>query len=297
MINFPKRNCSSSALHSQQLQPQGTHQTVAQISSQNEQTSSLGTGIGSSNNGAANVNNPLNAPSLMSTSGTPIVSLLHQNSMNSRHETLMNSSSSIYGGGTPAQIPSASSSSSIPPSQPNPSSPFLPNPPSSENMAQTIHNSRINSNLPPNMASQSRDLDLPDSQASVHQMLQEIMMSSQLNYVSSLGNDMKSINSVAPSPNGESCLVGSGMIGNSGIGGTGFGGMAAIGSSMSASGLRAAMANNALAANSRVGMNHASQDSSVISHQQQQDMENRLLGGLRPLNSFNNMQFDWKPSP
>ncbi|KAK8960822.1 Transcriptional corepressor SEUSS [Platanthera guangdongensis] len=298
LINFPKRNSSPSALHSQQPQPQGTHQNVAQISSQNEQTSSLGTGIGSSNNGAANVNNPLNAPSLMSASGTPIASLLHQNSMNSRHETLMNTSSSIYGGGNHAHIPSASSSSSIPPSQPNPSSPFLPNPPSSENMAQTIHNSRINTNLPPNMASEPRELDLPDSQASVHQMLQEIMMSSQLNYVSSLGNDMKSINSATPSPNGESCLVGSGMVGNSGIGGTGFGGMAGIGSSVTASGLRAAMANNnALAANSRVRLNQASQDSSLISHQQQQDMENRLLGGLRPINSFNNMQFDWKPSP
>lgn len=276
LINFPKRNSSSSAIHSQQPQPQGTQQNVAQISSQNEQSSSHGTGIGSSNNGVANVNSSLNAPSLTTTSGTPISSLLHQNSMNSRQENLMNNSSSIYcGGGNLVEIPSASSSNSIA--------------------------------LPPNMpalqqqTNQPRDLDLTDSPSSVQQILQEIMMSSQLNYVSGLGNDAKNINSGATGPTGENCLVGNGMTGslsgNSGIGGAGFGSMAGIGPSVTASGLRAAMANNALNANSRVGMNHLSQDSSAISHQQQQDMENRLLGGLRSVNSFNNMQFDWKPSP
>lgn len=146
--------------------------------------------------------------------------------------------------------------------------------------------------------SQPRESDLTDSQSSVQQILHEIMMSSQLNGVSAMGNDMKRINSVTTSLNGGSYLVGNGitnsLTGNSGVG---FSVMGGIGPSVTPSGLKATMSNNAFTINNRVGMNHISQDSSAISHQQQQDMENRLLSGLGSVNSFNNMQFDWKPSP
>ncbi|PKU70913.1 transcriptional corepressor SEUSS [Dendrobium catenatum] len=301
LINFPKRN--SSGLHSQQSQPQGTQQNVVQNSSQNDQNSlnSHGTGIVSSNNGVAVVNNSLNAPSLTSTSGTSIISLLHQNSMNSRQENLMNSSNNMYGGGNPVQIPSASSSNSIPPCQPHPSSSLLsPTPTSSDTMIPATHNSRLNPlTLTPNMpamqqqVTQTREPDLTDSQSSVQQIWNEIMMSSQLNGVGAMGNDMKRINSVPTGLNGSNGITNS-LGGNSGVGGIGFGVMGGIGPSVSSSGLKATMANNAL---NRVGMNHLTQDSSAISHQQQQDMESRLLGGLESVNSFSNMQFDWKPSP
>lgn len=302
MINFPKRN--SSGLHSQQPQPQGIQQNVVQSSSQNDQNSlnSHGTGIISSNNGVAIVNNPLNAPSLTSTSGTSIASLLHQNSMNSRQETLMNSSNNIYGGGNPVQIPSASSSNSIPPSQLNPSSPFPPTPTSNDTMIPAAHNSRMNplalktnmSSIQQHMIQPREPPDLIDSQSSVHQILHEMMMTSQLNGVNAMGNDMKRINSVAAGLNGANGLVGN-SITNSLAGNSGFGVMGGIGPSVTPSGLKATMVSNVLTANNRVGMNHMSQDSSVMIHQQQQqqhDLENRLLG---PVNSFNNMQFDWKP--
>lgn len=304
LINFPKRN--SSGLHPQQPLPQGAQQNVLQSSSQNDQNSlnSHGTGIISSNNGVAIVNNSLNAPSLTSTSGTSIASLIHQNSMNSRQETLMNSSNNIYGGGNPVQIPSASSSNSIPSSQLNPSSPFPPTPTSNDTMIPTAHNSRMNPlALKPNMSSIQQQMiqpreppDLTDSQSSVHQILHEMMMTSQLNGVSAMGNDMKRINPIAAGLNGGNGLIGNSITnslpGNSGVG---FGVMGGIGSSVTPSGLKATMASNVLTANNRVGMNHMSQDSSAMIHHQQQqhDMENRLLG---PVNSFSNMQFDWKPS-
>lgn len=303
LINFPKRN--SSGLHSQQTQPQATQQNVVQNSSHNDQNSLSchGTGIVPSNNGVPIVNTSLNAPSLSSTAGTSIVSLLHQNSMNSRQENLMSSSNNIYGGANSVQIPSASSSNSIPPCQSNQSSPFPPTP-SNDAMIPPAHNSRMNAHtLTPTIqqqASQHHEPDFADSQSSVQQILHEIM-SSQQNGVGALGNDMKRINSAAAGLNGGNGLVGNGitnsLTGNPGVGGVGFGIMGGIGPSVTPSGMKATMTNNALAVNHRVGMNHMSQDSSAISHQQQQDMENRLLGGIGSVNSFNNMQFDWKPSP
>nr|WDA53387.1 transcriptional corepressor seuss [Erycina pusilla] len=298
LINFPKRN--SSSLHSQQPQPQVTQQNVVQSSSQNDQNSlnCHGAGIAPTNNGVPIVNTSLNSPSLTSTAGTSIVSLLHQNSMNSRQENLMNSSNNMYcGGGNSVQIPSASSSNSIPPCQPNQSSPFPPT--SNDTMIPTAHNSRINPlSLTPTMASnQSREPEFNDSPSSVQQMLHEFM-SSQQNGVVAMGNDMKRLNSAVAGLNGGNGLVGNGITNSlTGHPGIRFGVMGGISQSVAPSGLKATMTNNALAVNSRVGMNHMSQDSSALSHQQQQDIENRLLGRIGSVNSFNNMQFDWKPSP
>lgn len=300
LINFPKRN--SSGLHPQQPQPQATQQNVVQSSSQNDQNSlnCHGAGIAPTNNGVPIVNTSLNPPSLTSTAGTSIVSLLHQNSMNSRQENLMNSANNIYGGGgNSVQIPSASSSNSMPPCQPNQSSPFPPTPTSNDTMIPATHNSRMNPlSLTPSMASsQSREPEFTDSPSSVQQILHEIM-SSQQNGVIAMGNDMKRLNSAVASLNGGNGLVSNGITNSlTGHPGVRFSVMGGMGPSVAPSGLKATMTSNALAVNNRVGMNHMSQDSSALSHQQQQDIENRLLGRIGSVNSLNNMPFDWKPSP
>jgi hypothetical protein len=51
-------------------------------------------------------------------------------------------------------------------------------------------------------------------------------------------------------------------------------------------------------------MNHSAHDLSQLGqlhqqqqqHQQQHDIGNQLLGGFRSASSFNNIQYDWKPS-
>lgn len=119
------------------------------------------------------------------------------------------------------------------------------------------------------------------------------MSSSSLNGATTMGNEMKGMNGMAPTMNG------GGMTNNPSIGGSmGYGNMGGIGPSATVSGLRAAMLNNAMAMNGRVGMNHMARDVMGMSHQQQQqDMGNRLMGGMGSANNFNNLHFDWKPSP
>ncbi|XP_020689987.1 transcriptional corepressor SEUSS-like isoform X1 [Dendrobium catenatum] len=256
LMKFPKRSSISPGLHSQQTLQQDTQQNVMQNSSQNTQ-SSHGTGL---------INNSHNAPSLASTSGTPMVGLLHQNSMKMMQEHQMNSLNGVFASD---QIPSASSSNSIPPSQPNSSSPFSLTPTSNNSIAPSPHISRMNC------------VPTDSHSSSVQQILQE-MMSSQLNSVSAMTG------SAPASLNGGNCLVGNErantLTNNIGV----VGGM---------SGLRAAMTNNAMNINGRVGINHISRDPSVISQYQQQDMGNRLVRGLGSVSSFDNLQFDWKSSP
>lgn len=146
-------------------------------------------------------------------------------------------------------------------------------------------------------AAQSYEAEPSDSHSSVHQILQEMMMSSQLNGVGAPGNDMKGMNGITSGLGGANCLVGNGISSSTGISGVGFGGMSGISPSATAGGIRAAMVNSAMAMNGRVGMNHISQDPTVISHQRQQDMSSGLPSGLGAVNNFNNRQFDWKTSP
>lgn len=221
-------------------------------------------------------------------------------------------------GGNAVQIPSAGSSTSIPQSQPNSSSPFpSPTLSASNNPPQTSHNlpsstSHLNSaNSPANITmqqpSQSNEADRRDSQSSVQQFIEEMMMSSQLNggdamvTVGLLGNEMKGINSIGQTGNtalnGGNCPVGNGIANGSGISSVGFGNMSGIGLSAAASagGFRASMANNPVTLNGRVGMSTMAQEPTM--NHQQQDMGNRLLSGLGSANSFNDLQFDWKSSP
>jgi hypothetical protein len=195
--------------------------------------------------------------------------------MNSRQDHPMSSANGMYNSGNngPApqntnQLSSSAAASSLPPMQPPATRPQEPEP--------------------------------NESQSSVQRILQE-MMSSQMNGVGHSGNDMKRPNGLTPGVNGVNCLVGNAVTNHSGMGGMGFGSMGGFGSNPAASGLRMAMANNAMSMSGRMGMHHSAHDLSQLGqqqqqHQQQHDIGNQLLGGLRAVNSFNNLQYDWKPS-
>lgn len=317
MAKFPRRTSTSSGFHGQAQQPEEQlqqqqqqqtpqQQTLAQ-SSNSDQSSAQPSGMQlTSNNGVANVNNPLNAASA-STSAATIVGLLHQNSMNTRQQNSMNNASSPYGGNS-VQIGSPGSSSTIPQAQATNPSPFQSPTPSSSNnpphgsLAATSHMSSANSpaNMPMQQPALSGEADPSESQSSVQKIIHEIM-SGQLNGtggIGTLGNEVKGLNGMLPTSNhtlvnGGNSLVGNGTVNNnSGAGGGGFGSMGGgLGQSAIVNGIRAAMGNNsvmngrAMAARDQ-GMNH-----------QQQDLSNQLLSGLGAVNGFNNLQFDWKPSP
>ncbi|XP_043688710.1 transcriptional corepressor SEUSS-like isoform X2 [Telopea speciosissima] len=325
LINFPRRTSSSSGLQSQgqQAEQQQQQQQTMVQNSNNDQSSVQATGVQlTANNTVVSVNNSHNSAST-STSASTIVGLLHQNSMNSRQENSMNNANSPYGASA-VQIPSTGSSSSIPQAQTNPSSPFPSPTPSSNNPQNSSHsalpaaavnatNQMSTANSPATIAmqqpTQSIEADPNDSQSSVQQIIQDMMMSShQLNGgssmggVGSLGNDMKNINGITQTGNntafnGGNCLVGNGITNSSGIGSVGFGNMGVgISTPAAASGIRAAMgSNNSMTLNGRVGMPSMSQDPGM--NYQQQDLGNRLLSGLGAVNSFNNLQFSWKSSP
>jgi hypothetical protein len=156
------------------------------------------------------------------------------------------------------------------------------------------------SSIPPMQppATRPQEAEPSDSQSSVQKILQDLM-SSQMNGVGHSGNDMKTPNGLTHGVNGVNCLVGNAVTNNSGMGGMGFGAMSGF-----SHGMRTAMANNPMAMGARMGMNHGAHDLSQLGqlhqqqqqHQQQHDIGNQLLGGFRSANSFNNIQYDWKPS-
>lgn len=159
-------------------------------------------------------------------------------------------------------------------------------------------------NIPMQQMLQSQDTDCNDSQSSVQQIIQEMIMSSQLTGgghivgVSS-GNEVKNINAIMQTGNAtandRSCLIGKGVANSSGINGAGYGNMNGTGALVTASGIRAAMANNSASFNRSVGIPLMTQDPTM--NQQQQDLRNRLLSGLGAVNGLSNHQFDWKSSP
>lgn len=154
------------------------------------------------------------------------------------------------------------------------------------------------------MSIQSGDVDMNDSQNSVQKIIQEMIMSSQL---SGLGNDVKSSNGILqtgnnPGVSGGNCLMGNGIGGGGGFGN--MGNNMGIGHSPMVNGMRAAMGNNSnsVSLNGRIGMAAMTREQSMNHHhhhhqQQQQDLGNQLLSGLGAVNGFNNLPFDWKPSP
>lgn len=279
---------------------------VAQNSTHNDQSSSHVNIVQIAGcNGAMNVENSLG--NLTGTCTTTSISeLLHQNSLNSRQGNLASTTNDHSGGGSVVPIPSASSSNSLLPSQPNASSPFpsqMPSALSGNNAPTSLNLVHLNSVPPPaNMSMlqqppvQSHEANPTGSQSSVQKILQE-MMSSQLNGVGNLEDELKGLNGVTPALNRVDCLVRNGMANNSGYGEMGFSAMGMTDQSTTANGLRAVMANDAMTMTGRVGMNHLSQYPHTMNHQQLQDMESRLLSGSGHVNGFDNLQFDWKSSP
>ncbi|RWW66798.1 hypothetical protein BHE74_00025819 [Ensete ventricosum] len=298
LSNFPRRTSTSSGLQAEQARQPDQQQPITHNSNHNDQGSAHAPSVplSAGSNNVVGVDNSLNAAS--STSASTIIGILHQNSTNIRQENQMNIVNSPFGGNN-VQIPSASSSNSLAPTQSNP--PLKPA--SGDNPTPTSHNatyvSSTNSSASLSTMQQPvarlHETDPSDSQSSVQKILQELM-SSQLNGVSSLGNETKMISGVTPALNGGNCLVGNGISNDSAISGTGFTGLGGIGLSGAASGMRAAMTNNAMAMNGRIGMNHLSQDPTAM-NRQQQDIGNRLLDRLGAVTNFNNLQFDWKSSP
>lgn len=307
LINFPRRTFVSGiqAQHAQQAQQ--AQQSDEQQSMAQSSTLTAGGQFGSVSNGTVSVNNSLNAPTSTTTSATTITGLLRQNSMNSRHENQISSVNSPCGGGIAVQIPSASSSNSLAPSQANPSSPFpSPTPSTSNNnMTPTSHNTaHLNStNSPANLTaaqqntSQSHEAELADSQSSAQQMFQEMMMSSQLNGPANIGSDMKGLNGVTLAPNAGNCLAGNGIANNQGVAGIGFGSMGGIGPSINANGQRSAIAYNTMTYDGRIGMNNIPRHPTPVNQHQQHSPGNQLMSGFESISSFNNLDFDWKSSP
>ncbi|GMP46573.1 hypothetical protein CsSME_00014671 [Camellia sinensis var. sinensis] len=321
LAKFPRRASSTPGFHGQpqqleeQLQQQAQQQTMGQ-NSRNDQSSVQATAMqAASSNGVPNANNSLNSASTTSSTST-IVGLLQQSSMNSRQPNPMNNANSPYGG-SGIQIPSPGSSSTMPHAQPNPSPFQSPTPSSSNNALQNSHGgltaaAHMSSANSPNISMQqqpalSSDADPSDSQSSVQKIIQEMMMSTQMNGggglvgVGSLGNDVKNVNGMLPTSNstglnGGNSLVGNGTANsNAGMGGAGYGSMGSgHGQSAMLNGIRASMGNNSMAMNGMVSMAAMARDPN-LSHQQA--LGDQLLSGLGAVNGFNNLQFDWKPSP
>uniref|UniRef100_M8CTH6 Transcriptional corepressor SEUSS n=1 Tax=Aegilops tauschii TaxID=37682 RepID=M8CTH6_AEGTA len=276
---FPRRTPSGiNPLQPQQQQPE-EQQSVPQSSNQSGQNSAPMAGAQASASANADVtsNNSLScAPSTSAPS--PTVMGILQGSIDSSQDHLMSSANGQYNSGNNGAIPKNTNQLSSP---------------------------AVSSNLPPMQppATRSQEPEQSDAQSSVERILQE-MMSSQMNGVGHAGNDMKRPNGFTPGINGVNCLVGNAVTNHSGVGGMGLGAMGGFGSNPTANGLRMAVTNNAMAMNGRMGMHHSAHDLSQLGHQQQQqqqqqqqhDIGNQLLGGLRAGNSFNNLQYDWKPS-
>ncbi|KAK1436448.1 hypothetical protein QVD17_02228 [Tagetes erecta] len=276
LAKFPRRTSSTSGFHIQSQQPE--EQQKQQQPTLNKETSAMQ--ISSTNGMMPSVNNSNPTPS--ASPNTAISGLLHQNS---RHQIPLNNTNGPYGG-VQIQIPSPGSSSTVPQPHPNPS-PFqsptasLSNVP--HNNALAASGPHLSSATSPNIS--MSDADANDSQSSVQKIIQEMMMSSQLGAGSggngSMGIEMKNSNDLIQTPNNL------GVVGNGGMG-SGPTGMA--------NGIRGAMGhNNSLSMNGRVAMqmNHHPHHS----QQQQQDLGSQLLNGLGAVNGFNNLPFDWKPSP
>ncbi|XP_042423389.1 transcriptional corepressor SEUSS-like [Zingiber officinale] len=293
LISFPRR--TSSGLETQQPQQSEQMQIITPNSNPNDMNSIHTTSmpVSAVNNDAVGMNNSFNASSTSVSSAT-VITL--QNSMNTGLENQMDTLGSTHAG-TNIPNPSASPSNSVPLSQSNSLTFSSMKPNASQNVL------RLNSNSPASLptmqqpTTQHHENDPNESQSSVQQILQELLMSSQLNGVSSLRNDVKPINGMASNMNGANCLLGNGMPNHSAIGVGDFTSMCGTSLPAVASGIQATMTNNAMAMNERAGgTNHLQQDPTAMNCQPQ-DINNRLLDRFGAVNNFNNLQFDWKSPP
>lgn len=121
-----------------------------------------------------------------------------------------------------------------------------------------------------------------DSQSSVQKILHGMMMSSsQLG--AGVGNDAKT-NTALNGPANSNSSIGGGAFGSMGNG---------LGQSAMVNGIRGVMGGGM---NGRVGVTMAAREQSM-NNNHQHDLGNQLLNGFGSVNSFNNLQFDWKGSP
>ncbi|GMH17127.1 hypothetical protein Nepgr_018968 [Nepenthes gracilis] len=255
LAKFPQRTSTSSG-------PQGKNQTPKEQRQQPNDPSSVQAAVlgAASSNDMATANNSLTTTSA-STSST-ITGLLHQNSMNLRPQNPMSNGNIAYGGSS------------------MPSSPFQPQQPPT-NLLQTSNSANSAANVSMQQPALSIEGMTNDSQISVQKIIQEMMMTGQLNSaggmmgLGSSGNDLKEVSSNV-SMNSGNYIVANGPTNR----GVGFGGMDnGNGHSAVVNGIRAAMGRDQ-------SMKH-----------QQQGLGNHLLSGLRAVNGFSNLQFDWKQSP
>ncbi|KAL1533529.1 transcriptional corepressor SEUSS-like isoform X2 [Salvia divinorum] len=268
--------------------------------------------LAAASNGMPSVSNTTNTgPTTSSTSN--IAMLLHQNSINSRHQNPISNANSPYGGGNSVQMPSPGSSSAMLQTQSAPS-PFQSPAPSSSNNPQPspyggLSGAPANSLNSPNVSMQqpsiSGDADVHDSQSSVQKIIHDMMMTSQLGGAGMMGagamsTDIKNVNGMlsannTAAMNGINSLTGHGVAnGNPLMGGLGFGNLSnGHGRSTPANGVLSAVGNNALSMNGRAGLAMAREQSLS----QQQDLGSQLHDGMGTVNGFNDIQFDWKSSP
>ncbi|KAG6508172.1 hypothetical protein ZIOFF_033543 [Zingiber officinale] len=267
LITFPRR--TSSGLQTLQPQQSEQPQIMTPNSNHNDPTSihSSSMPISTISNDHVGMSNSLNTSSTSASAATVIGAL--QNPMNAGQENQMNTLNSTHAGNS-IQIPSTS----VPPSQPNASTfPSTKHACSNNPMPTSQIALRLNSNSPASLptlqqpAVKLHDNDPNDSQSSVQQILQELMMSSQLNGVNSLENDVKPINGMMSNMNGANCLFGNVMPNDSAINSTeSFTSMCGTGLPAAASGMRATMTNNALVMNGRMGTNHLLQDPTTMNY-------------------------------
>jgi len=312
LAKFPRRTVNSCGVrnqaqqHEDQLKQQQQQQMMVHSSNGDQNPVQAAAIQITSSNGMVSVNSSVNSASASTTTST-IVGLLHQNSVNSRQNS-MNNASSPYGGNS-VQIPSPGSSSTVPQALPN-SSPFQspPTPSSSNNPPQTPRstltppNQMNTTNSPGNISLQqqhqyqpslSGDADPSDAQNSVQKIIHEMMMSSQMNgtggmagAAGSIGNDLKNVNGILPMSANTGLNNGNGTVNsNSGVGSYGTVG---FGPSTMPNGIRAAMVNHSVM-NGRGGMASIARDQ-AMNHQQ--DLSNQLLSSLGAVNGFSNFQFD-----
>ncbi|CAK7355008.1 unnamed protein product [Dovyalis caffra] len=302
LAQFPRR--TRPGVHNSDQQPPEKKQRQITGHTSNDDHYSVQASVmhPSSSSVAASANNSLGTSSTTSSSIT-VAGLFHQNSMNSRIENQMTSPGSPYTG-TSVQIPSAGSSTTLPPAQPNPSSPFsCLTPSSSNNPPQSSHNtvaastainhvSSANSPVqtPMQQSSQSNEVDPNEFQSSVEKIIQEMMISSQFSGSGSMGsvdyegNNMKDINKVTQSRQNMltsgPCLEGN-LMGNnksSTVGG-GFGNLNGQNRlSASTSGITTAMGNASGTLSGRFAMPVMNHDAGM--NHQQQALAYQLLNGL-----------------
>ncbi|KAK6114987.1 hypothetical protein DH2020_007256 [Rehmannia glutinosa] len=259
LIKFPQRANPSPRFQNQSQQGEGQLQQQQQTMGQNSNNDNPAQAAASK--GTPNANNTTNSVPTTSSNNT-IVGLLHQNSMNSRHQNAI-----------------SSANSPMPQTQPSPAR--FPSPtPSSSNNPQP---NSLSPNISMQQPSISGDADANDSQSSVQKIIHDMMMSSQIGGNGMMGmgamnTDVKNVNGVLSANNNNAGMNGSNILVGNGLG-----------QSAMVNGIRAALGNNnnSMSMNGRVGMAMGREQS-----MSQQDLGNQLLSGLGAVNGFNDLQFD-----